>query len=237
MRGIVLLFALFVVSLPVYSGEADPAVVLPRGTFTYNLPCQVTYIHPERSGKALLFLWLHGGVRDQKIHSFFIHPNHYDNCAADDSIINYLDRHGMKAIALLPMCHQAHLDHCVKWSDCYSDVRHIIDDYLEKGLVDASRIYVAGSSDGGRGTWDYVAEHPEVFAAAISMSCSEPRFTTVPTYFFNTGDEDDCTERVEELRQQGANILEYVYCPQFRHGGDAALCNDTLLQEFFSHRK
>ena len=209
--------------------------VLPADTFTYNLPCQVISIHPELEGKALLFLWLHGGVQDQKIHNFFRHPNHYDNCAADDSIVHYLSRHGIKAIALLPMCHKADTAHCVRWIDCYDDIKHMIDNFVNKNLADPKRIYVAGSSDGGDGTWDFVAQHPDVFAAAISMSCSEPQMTKVPTYFFNTSSEVDCTQLVDRLKNDGANIIDYQYCQQYRHGGDAAMCTDKLLSEFFSH--
>lgn len=210
---------------------------LPPDTFTYNLPCQVINIHPEKQGKALLFVWLHGGVHDRKIHSFYIHPNHYDNCAADDSIINYLQRHAIKAVALLPMCHKANEQQCVNWIDCYDDVKQMIDNLVGKHIVDPARIYLAGSSDGGRGTWDFVAKHPEVFAAAISMSCDEAQMTTVPTYFYNTADENDCTALVTQLKQQGSNILEYRYCSDYRHGGDAALCTDEMLTRFFSwHR-
>ena len=45
------------------------------------------YMLSSASGnrEALLFLWLHGGVRDRKIHSYFKHRNHWDNCAADDN--------------------------------------------------------------------------------------------------------------------------------------------------------
>ena len=210
---------------------------LPADTLTYNLPCQVVSIHPEKAGKALLFMWLHGGVHDAKIHSYFKHPNHYDNCAADDSVILYLRRHNFKAIALLPMCHKADKNECVNWADCYDDVKHMIDNLVEKGLVDARRIYIAGSSDGGDGTWNYVSRHPEVFAAAIFMSCDHPLMTSVPTYFYNTADEADCTQLAGDLKKKGANILDYRHCPQFRHGGDAALCTDSLLTVFFSHTK
>lgn len=209
---------------------------LPTDTLTFNLPCQMVNIHPDKPGKAWLVLWLHGGVRDQKIHSYNTHRNHWDNCAADDSIIGYLRSHGIKAVALLPMCHKADVDHCIYWRDCYSDVKRMIDQLVDKGLVDPKRIYVAGSSDGGRGTWDYVAQNPDVFAAAISMSCSEPQMTTVPTYFFNTSSETDCTQLVAKLKQQGANIIRYEYCPQYSHGGDAALCTAEMLEEFFTHQ-
>ena len=205
-------------------------------TFTYNLPCQVININPQIEGKALLFLWLHGGVHDFESHSYYKHPNHWDNCAADDSIIHYLQANNIKAIALLPMCHKADKNSCVAWRDCYDDVHYMIEVYIGKELVDSERIYVAGASDGGRGTWDYVAEHPKLFAAAISLSCSEPRVTSVPTYFFNTSRETDCTQLVETLKQQGSNIIRYQYCPQFKHGEDAAMCDKELLDEFFSYK-
>lgn len=206
-------------------------------TFTYNLPCRVIRINPQKEGKALLFLWLHGGVHDFKSHSYNKETNHWNNCAADDSIIHYLQSKNIKAIALLPMCHKADKNSCVAWSDCYDDVHQMIEEYVVNGLVDPERIYVAGASDGGRGTWDYVAEHPELFAAAISLSCSEPRVTRVPIYFFNTASETDCTQLVNKLKQQGSNILRYQYCPQFKHGGDAAMCDKELLDEFFSHKR
>lgn len=206
-------------------------------TLTYNLPCQVISINQDKDGKALLFLWLHGGVHDSNGHNYHNHPNHWDNCDADDSIICYLKSHNIKAIALLPMCHKADMNSCVAWRDCYDDVSRMIKEYVDKGLVDPKRIYVAGSSDGGRGTWDYVANHPEVFAAAIVLSCSEPRITSVPIYFFNTAAETDCTQLVNSLKQQGSNILRYQYCSQYEHGGDAAMCDEKLLNEFFSHKR
>lgn len=219
----------------VRQSSAGGRPALAADTFTFNLPCRVINIHPELPGEAVLFLWLHGGVHDKKIHSYWTHPNHWDNCAADDSIIGYLRRHNIKAVALLPMCHRADRDGCIAWRDCWDDVKVMIDDLVSRGLVDPKRVYLAGSSDGGRGTWDYAAEHPEVFAAAISMSCSEPRMVSIPVYFFGTASEMDCSQRVEELRREGATIARYEYCKEFRHGGDAARCDDALLTEFFGH--
>ena len=206
-------------------------------TFTYNLPCQVINIHSELPGKAIMLLWLHGGVRHRAIHSYFTHPNHWDNCAADDSIVNYLNSHNIKAVALLPMCHRADAEGCIAWRDCYADVKVMIDEYVSRGLVDPARIYLAGSSDGGRGAWDYAAEHPEMFAAAISMSCEEPRMVSIPVYFFSTAAEGDCSEQVAVLQAQGATIVEYEYCREMGHGGDAARCTPQLLDRFFAHRK
>lgn len=210
-------------------------VVLPEGEFTYNLPCRVVHINADKPGKAIVWLWLHGGVRDYKKHDFF-EFNHLDCCDADEIILKYLKDNGIKAIALFPVCHKANNPEPVTWIDCYDDVKHIINDYVNKGLVDTKRIYVTGSSDGGRGTWDYAEHHPEMFAAAIAMSCSEPRKVDIPIYFFGTSDETDRSEEIARLIEQGVNV-KYKYCPEYKHGGDAAECTPELLQEFFSYTK
>ena len=222
-----------VVALAGCRTQQNGALTMPQGEFTYNLPCRVVNIHTEKPGKAVLFLWLHGGVHDRSKHDLLA-KNHLDLCAADDSIVNYLGRHDIKAIALFPICHKAWMSECVVWKDCAKGVRHMIDDYVKKGLVDPERIYLAGSSDGGVGAWDYAAEMNDVFAAAISMSCDEPRMSSMPVYFFGTKSENDCTAQVDSLKQQGCNVY-YKYCPQYRHGGDAAECTEALLKHFFSN--
>lgn len=211
-------------------------IILPEGEFTYNLPCKVININPEKSGKAILLLWLHGGVHDRPKHDMFYHPNHFDCCDADEYIVQYLKDSGTKAIALFPVCYKADNPNTIKWKDCYDDVKHIIDDYANKGLIDTKRIYVTGSSDGGRGAWDYAELHPETFAAAIAMSCAQSREVKIPMYFFSTADEGDCTEDVAMLIEQGVNI-KYKYCPEQKHGGDAIECTPELLKEFFAHTK
>lgn len=207
----------------------------PNGEFTYNVPCKVVNIHQEKEGKSILFLWLHGGVYDVSKHDLFGF-NHLDCCAADDSVLNYLQKKGIKAVALFPVCHRAGVEHPVHWRDCYGDVKHIIDDYIAKDLIDTNRIYLAGSSDGGTGTWDYVEQHGELFAVAMAQSCGRPRKTSVPMYFYNTSSEDDCTEQVKELTDQGYDIT-YHHFAEYKHGGDAAVCTEEFLDKFFSYTK
>lgn len=208
---------------------------LENGEFIYNLPCKVVNIHQEKEGKSILFLWLHGGVHDTAKHNLFGF-NHLDCCAADDSVLNYLQKKNIKAVALFPVCHKSELDHPVAWRDCYDDVKHIIDDYVNKDLIDTNRIYLAGSSDGGVGTWDYVETHGDLFAVAMPMSCGRPRKTSIPVYFFNTDSEDDCTELVKELVDEG-NEIYYRHCAEYKHGGDAAECTEEFLDKFFSYTR
>jgi predicted peptidase len=48
-------------------------------------------------------------------------------------------------------------------------VLDILDSLSREFSIDPDRIYVSGQSLGGMGTWNFLAEHPEVWAAAIPM--------------------------------------------------------------------
>ena len=219
----------------------DTMVTMPEGEFVYNLPCKVINIHQEVEGKSLLFIWLHGGVHDRQRHDLLDDnpkdcPSHLDCCAADDSVVNYLKEKNIKAIALFPICHKVENTNCVTWKDCYGDVMRMIKDYVDNGIVDSRRIYLAGSSDGGAGTWDYLQKSEHVFAAAMPMSCGNPRKTTIPVYFFNTQAEPDCTSQVNMLNQQGSNI-QYKHSPAKWHGRDDIEVTHAFLDKFFSNIK
>lgn len=236
MKKIFLLLALALLSslaLPSCRRGGKSCGSLPNGEFIYNIPCKTVYIHQELAGKSIMFLWLHGGVHDSTMHDIF-ETNHFDCCAADDSVLNYLQKKNIKAVCLFPVCHKSEIFHGVAWRDCWSDVKSMVDAYVDKGLVDPDRIYLAGSSDGGTGTWDYAEAHPEVFAVGLAMSCGRPRRTSLPMYFFNTRREMDCTAKVDTLVSEGYNI-RYRHCPEYKHGGDAAECTEAFLDEYFSH--
>ena len=211
----------------------DTIKVLPEGEFTYNLPCRVVYIHQEKEGKSVLFVWLHGGVHDRRLHDFG-EFNHLQCTEADDNILKYLREKEVKSIVLFPICHKAESVNCVTWKDCFTDIKWMIDDYINKDLVDSKRIYLGGSSDGGVGTWDFLEIQENLFAAAMPMSCANPRKTSIPVYFFNTNSESDCSDRVNALNKQGCKI-EYKHCTQYKHGGDGDECTFDFLDMFFSN--
>lgn len=212
--------------------------IMLEGTFTYNLPCKIEYIHPEVSGKAILVFWLHGGVHDQRSHDLLSNYNHIDQYRNKgyNGVKANLMMSGTKAIFIAPICHKAVQANCVTWLDCALDIKHIIDDYTSKGIADENRVYLLGSSDGGSGTWDLVEKYGEWFAAAMPMSCSRVRFTKVPVYFHSTSSEGDMSAEVERLNQQGANIT-YEYHPNVKHGGDEIACDSEHLAKLFSHIK
>ena len=214
----------------------DTVCTMPNGEFFFNLPCKVVNIHQEKDGKSLLFIWLHGGVHIQEMHDMFeANPSHLSSYAVD-SVLNYLQEEGLKSIALFPICHKAKLNHCIAWRDCYYDVMKMIEDHVEKGLVDPNRIFLAGSSDGGTGTWDFLQKNERTFAAAMPMSCANPRSTTIPVYFFNTQAEPDCSTQVDLLNQQGSNI-EYKHSSAKWHGRDDIEVIREFLDRFFNNSK
>ena len=94
------------------------------------------------------FNQLHGGVHDRRLHDFGEY-NHLQCTEADDNILKYLREKEVKSIVLFPICHKAESVNCVAWKDCFADIKWMIDDYINKDLVDSKRIYLGGSSDGG----------------------------------------------------------------------------------------
>jgi predicted peptidase len=87
--------------------------------------------------------------------------------------------------------------------------------------IDAKRIYVAGQSMGGYGTWAMVTEHPDVFAAAIPIcGGGDPemarRAKAVPIWAFHgTADTlvpvSETRRMVRALLEAGGNITYWEY--------------------------
>ena len=78
--------------------------------------------------------------------------------------------------------------------DSFPDLFDLIDEMLVELPIDPDRIYVLGSSGGGVGTWNMLAEKPEMFAAAIPVCAARQvrqaeRLTGIPIWIFH-GDAD-----------------------------------------------
>lgn len=84
--------------------------------------------------------------------------------------------------------------------------------------IDSKRIYVAGQSNGGFGTWDMISKRPELFAAAIPLcGGGNPILASnlifMPIWAFH-GDKDDVIP-VEESRQMIAAIKKLGGIPRY----------------------
>ena len=58
------------------------------------------------------------------------------------------------------------------WSKHFASLKNVIDFLVEKRQGDPTRIYVTGFSMGGRGTFEFISEYPDLFAAALPMGMS-----------------------------------------------------------------
>jgi predicted peptidase len=84
--------------------------------------------------------------------------------------------------------------------------------------IDAKRVYLAGQSNGGFGTWDLVMKRPDLFAAAIPLcgggdTALAPRVANMPIWAFH-GDKD-ATIPVEDSRQMIAAIRKAGGKPRY----------------------
>jgi predicted peptidase len=84
--------------------------------------------------------------------------------------------------------------------------------------IDATRIYVAGQSDGGYGTWNLITQRPDLFAAAIPLcGGGDPRLASrvakMPLWVFH-GRRDDVIP-VSESRKMIAAVRKAGGRPRF----------------------
>lgn len=205
--------------------------ILPSGDYTFNMPCQITSIHGEKEGKAWLVLWLHGGVALKDRIDFQRANLHHLNCSsADDSIMNYLKKNDIKSLVLKPMCVRRN------WADCDEDVINIVRGFVEKGIIDEQRIYVAGSSDGGVGSWHFASKYGDIFAAAISLSNASAKPATIPVYWQTTDGEGDRTAVANQLNADGGKVI-YQHNPGYWHAKDEWNMTMEYLGSVFSNHK
>jgi acetyl esterase/lipase len=88
--------------------------------------------------------------------------------------------------------------------------------------IDTNRLYITGLSMGGYGTWDYIGQYPNMFAAAIPMSGGgttelAPRMTQIAIWNFHSASDgtvpvSESRTMVEAVRRAGGNPIytEYV---------------------------
>ena len=113
--------------------------------------------------------------------------------------------------------------------------------------IDENRIYFTGLSMGGFGTWDVLARHPEMVAAAVPIcGGGKPdkaeKMTGVPIWVFH-GDKDEAVrversrEMVEALKKAGGNV-QYTEYPGVGHNSwEKAYAEPELLKWMMSQKR
>ncbi len=113
--------------------------------------------------------------------------------------------------------------------------------------IDSDRIYVAGLSMGGYGTWDLMSRHNDIFAAAVPIcGGGDPGQADIlkhtPLYIFH-GDVDDVVpvtgsrNMVNALEAAGSTTYEYTELIGWGHGvWNEAFKTEGLFTKLFSHK-
>ena len=115
---------------------------------------------PGAGDKASLVIYLHGGSSKGDDNETQMQE------PGINSISNWLYANSRKAIMLVPQCPQN-----MSWLGTMQDaIVQLLHTYIDRGVADASKVYIFGGSMGGTGTWNMLSNHPELFAAAMPVA-------------------------------------------------------------------
>lgn len=115
---------------------------------------------PGIGDKASLVMYLHGGTSKGNDNETQMQE------PGITSISTWLYDNNRKSIMLVPQCPKDKSWLGVTQEALVSLIRAFID----RGVVDASKVYILGGSMGGTGTWNMLSKHPELFAAAMPVA-------------------------------------------------------------------
>jgi len=126
-----------------------------------------------------------------------------------------------------------------------------LDEVLAKYHVDADRVYLAGLSMGGYGTWRWAMENPERFAA-IAPCCgggnANPRlvarsFSHMPIWNFH-GEKDptvpiaESEAMIEAVKKTGNTDVKFTRYPEAKHDSwTQAFSTPELYDWFLQHKR
>lgn len=225
-----------------------------------NLPYRILYPENYDKGKKYpVVLFLHGaGERGSNNESQLVHGARLFT----DSV----NRQAYPAIVLFPQCpadgYWASVDvnrntspltlnfnYTRSITPALQAVIELTQQVMVKESVDASRIYIAGLSMGGMGTFEAVYHFPDLFAAAVpicggaDVEAYDKRVLKIPFRVFH-GAKDLTVEvkhsraMVEKLKLLGARV-EYTEYPEAGHNSwDNAFAEPDFLSWMFGkHQK
>jgi poly(3-hydroxybutyrate) depolymerase len=113
--------------------------------------------------------------------------------------------------------------------------------------IDTNRLYITGLSLGGMGSWDYIGQYPNMYAAAIPMSGSgpvalAPKMTQTPIWNFHAANDSTVNvsgsrTMVDAVRRAGGNPV-YTEYASGGHGIWTPAYNTPILMSWvYSQRR
>lgn len=123
----------------------------------------------------------------------------------------------------------------------------LIGNVREEAYIDTDRMYVAGLSMGGMGTFEAVRRAPKTFAAAFVICGGDnvrnvKKYRKVPLWIFHGAKDDivppEYSEKVvEELRRRKRPVRYTLYQNANHNSWDNAFSEPALIQWLFSQKK
>lgn len=166
--------------------------------------------------------------------------------------------HAKDAIVIAPQCPEDKRWVETDWEQGSYDSRSVENDQLDKVLkilekvekenyVDTDRVYAAGLSMGGIGTWNLLMNHSDIFSAGIAVcGAADParaeEINEVPVWAFH-GDKDTTVpyaasvEMTDALKEAGSSQVRFTTYTGQAHGiWNTAFSTDGLADWLFSNR-
>ncbi len=115
---------------------------------------------PGNDSEASLVIYLHGGSSKGNDNETQMQE------PGVSAISTWLSENNRKAIMLVPQCPEDK-----SWVGTTQNVLvSLLQDYINRGVADADKVYILGGSMGGTGTWNMLSNHPDMFAAAMPVA-------------------------------------------------------------------
>lgn len=220
--------------------EQSERFVEKKGSFTYNnQKLQYLLIFPARYTQTAtrwpLILFLHGSsLRGDTIERV---KEYGPTWVAEQ-------RTDFPFVVLAPQCPENE-----DWVDKLDGLAALLDEVFRKYRIDQERVYLTGTSLGGRGTWYLACKHPEYFAAIAPLAAATPVIPTawhkqmlsMPIWAFH-GEKDTIAPlkkdeaMVESLRRQGGTP-RFTILPNEGHLIAGVYKNEELYQWFLSNKR
>lgn len=129
-----------------------------------------------------------------------------------------------------------------------SMVMQVLDEMMAKPFVNTNKIYVAGLSMGGMGTFEILYRKPQIFAASFTIcGAGNPETTkkyanTIPLWVFHGANDDvvgplSSVRMVEGILQNGGKPNFTLYAKDNHNSWDSAFAEPGLLPWLFSNSK
>lgn len=128
-----------------------------------------------------------------------------------------------------------------------ADIKALLDHLTDNPRLDSNRVYLTGISMGGYGTWDFLAEHSDLIAAAAPVcGGGDPskavRFKDIPLWVFHGAKDDavplkESEQMIDAILVAGGKPQFTVYASLGHNCWDAAYDTEELYRWFLAQSK